>query len=220
LIATTFRKDEITIAQARAMAARDIDAVVALHQIAFPDYFLSLMGKGFLRQYYSEFVSGDTVRGFVVSGADERIVGFAVGVFDSDAFYRQLYRHRFLGLSRAALIALFHRGAPLWRQLLTRVPHIRRALASLAGPRTRPARTQEMGPATRLLAIAVSPDSRGQGVADALVQKLCMALRDVGALTIGLSVKAENGRAIRFYLRTGWTKNYDDGSTLRFVRST
>ena len=66
---------------------------------------------------------------------------------------------------------------------------------------------------TDMMNIAVSPASRRQGVARALIEALVSALRERGSKQLTLEVRASNGPARRLYeslgfLQVGLRKNY------------
>ena len=66
---------------------------------------------------------------------------------------------------------------------------------------------------TDMMNIAVSPASRRQGVARALIEALVSALRERGSKQLTLEVRASNGPAIQLYeslgfLQVGLRKNY------------
>ena len=64
-----------------------------------------------------------------------------------------------------------------------------------------------------MMNLAVRPDARHQGVAQALLQALETALRESGIRSLTLEVRAGNDPAIRLYARAGYQqiglrKNY------------
>lgn len=203
----------------RPMSSRDVDTVAYLHQLVFPGYFLSLLGLRFLHCYYTEFLERDDALGFIAE-LDGWTVGFVVGVLNARMFYRRFYRRRFVNLASMVALGIL-RSTELARQVRRRLGHLRFALSSLIGEQAGSAALQNISVTpTRLLAIGVSPETRGQGVAEALVDEMCVALTRAGAPAVGLSVRAENLTAIAFYLRTGWQREQVGGPDLYFVRST
>lgn len=79
----------------RPMRPDDIEAVVAVHQIAFPQFFLTQMGPGMLRLYYETVLAFEGRVALVAEGRHpSAIAGFAAGFVDAPAFYRALARRR------------------------------------------------------------------------------------------------------------------------------
>ena len=69
------------------------------------------------------------------------------------------------------------------------------------------------GPAAcwHLVAMWVSPDRRGQGIADRLVEAVCDLARDRGAVRVALWVADANPRAQAFYRRLGFAPSGERG---------
>lgn len=93
------RGDKVLI---RPMTIRDIDAVVHVHELAFPSSFMTRMGPKFLRHYYSSAVNQDGRLAFIAE-ADGclEVLGFAVGFLSPGAFYKAFGR---LSFDKALLI--------------------------------------------------------------------------------------------------------------------
>ena len=75
------------------------------------------------------------------------------------------------------------------------------------------ARTGTAGPAAcwHLVAMWVSPDRRGQGIADRLVEAVCDLARARGAARVALWVADANPRAQAFYRRLGFALSGERG---------
>lgn len=71
----------------------DVIAVAKVHEIAFPGFFLTNLGCGFLRELYSGFLSHSSGVIFVAEDAGE-VVGFIAGTFSPETFFRELRRQR------------------------------------------------------------------------------------------------------------------------------
>ena len=94
-----------------------------------------------------------------------------------------------------------------------------RRLRALASPRRVP---QDVEPALRLFDIAVTQDSRGRGLGRRLLDATIAAARERGYPAMGLSVLADNERALRLYGSSGFVPNQrgvrDDGQTYITMR--
>jgi asparagine synthase (glutamine-hydrolysing) len=186
-VPATFRIEPIRPEHAPAMAK--------VHLRAFPTSLRSRLGRGFLERFYSEFCRHPYDHGFVAfEEKTGRMAAFVVGT----------------GRARAHRLSLLLRYAPYlsWRVTERSLadPEVR-SLVRLAlggGPGARSSRPARICPA-RLLSIAVDPDFLGSGAAKDVADAFEARLRQAGFDRVGLSVHADNPRAIAFYRKTGWT---------------
>jgi ribosomal protein S18 acetylase RimI-like enzyme len=192
--------------RASPLTKSDVEAVVRLHQRCFPDYFLTQLGPWFLRRFYAEFLFHPLSYGVVLRSTGNELIGFVVGTSDSSAHFCNFYRRnavRAIPLIAGKLLT----RSEVRRMIGARLGHVWFAVRSMlpGGKRTAPAPT---GPAeqcaVRLLSIAIAPEQRGTGAAQAITEYFESVLRQAGHRRYGLSVRPTNGRAIRFYRRTGW----------------
>lgn len=171
-------------------------AMAQIHLRAFPTSLRSHLGTGFVERFYGEFCRHAYDYGFVAFDTGTgRMAAFVVGTNRASA-------HR--------LAFLVHRAPFLcWRvaeRCLTDA-EVRRMVcfALRGGPGGgRPAAICPV----RLLSIAVHPDFQGSGAAKAVADAFEAGVRANGHDRIGLSVHADNPRAIAFYLKTGWSVAY------------
>lgn len=191
------------------LATADLRQVAELHRTGFPGYFLSQLGSDFIREYYSEFIDADDACAFVARRNGE-VVGFVAGCRDRTAYMRRLYRHRFFDVAKIVAVRAVE-SPELLPAIWRRLPLVRRAVGSRGHRSSVPA---------RLLSIAVAPEHRGGGVADALVEAFSARMAGSGVDLVGLSVNTTNERAMAFYQKTGWTIELDDGDTCWLVRRT
>src|SRR3989442_15994819 len=68
---------------------KDIPAIVEIHRQAFDNFFLTRLGRGFLRQYY-ELVLNYRAGILLVSESRDGIEGFACGFVQPRQFYRMM----------------------------------------------------------------------------------------------------------------------------------
>jgi asparagine synthase (glutamine-hydrolysing) len=183
----SFRVEPLRPEDARAMAQ--------VHLRAFPTSLRSRLGAGFLERFYGEFCRHAYDYGFVAYEAgSDRMAAFVVGT----------------SRSRAHRLAFLLRRTPYlsWRvgERYLSDPEVRRLVrfAMGGGPGRGAARPSETCP-VRLLSIAVDPDFQGSGAAKAVADAFEAKLRAAGHHRVGLSVHADNPRAIAFYEKTGWS---------------
>jgi ribosomal protein S18 acetylase RimI-like enzyme len=196
---------------------QDIPGIVALHEEAFPDYLLTLLGSHLLTRFYSGFLT-DPGSLLLVALANDRICGFTVATTNPS-----LVKKRFCRQSALPLASTIARRAATSRtfrwQLSARVRNLPISVIESARRRINP-QAPKQAPSTRLLSIATSRQQRRMGVAAHLVEELTAHLAQRGIETVGLSVRRDNTSAIAFYERNGWTRSGRNRDLLQFTLRT
>ena len=172
------------MATVRRALQQDRGAIARLHREQIPWGLLSNLGPEFVDAFYAVLLRSTVGFGFVAE-QNSRPVGFASGVVN----WRRLYVEFLLRRSRIAL-----RGA--WMSL--RQARLKRVLET-----SRYAADRDL-PAAELVAIAVTPEMRGTGVAVALVDEVLNEFRSRGVRAVRVTTSAENERAGALYERSGF----------------
>lgn len=169
----------------RPMRRDDLDEVVSIHLAAFPNFFLTFLGPRFLRVFY-DAVRRDGIA--LVATANDRVAGFVVGMLDSKAFYRRLWRKRFFHVAVAiAPVVLRHPST------LKRVA--RRGVERAFQP----------APGAELMSLAVHPREQHHGAGGALVEAFIASVHASGTESLWLITDAaENDAVKQFYERLGF----------------
>src|SRR5512141_836896 len=76
------------------LEAKHLDNVVRLHQEAFPNSFLTLLGPGFLHELYAGFMMDPLVIAVVARLEDGTVLGSVVGPLNPNGFFSKLLRRR------------------------------------------------------------------------------------------------------------------------------
>lgn len=176
----------------RPLEDRDVPAVVEIHLAAFPNFFLTFLGREFLRTYYRCIVEFRQI-GFVADQGGE-MSGFVTGIENGAGFYRRALMAHGARFCLAALRAVLE-------QPVVVIPRLARAVLKRpsGGPEHSSAR------ATSLTSIAVKPTSSGGGIGHALVAAFRDESARRGFRTIFLETDADdNAAALRFYEREGF----------------
>jgi len=139
----------------RPMVEKDIGQVVRVHLESFPGFFLSSLGPRFLSLYYSRVCEAPEGIAFVSLNLSAEPAGFVVGTTNPRGFYSRLLKRDWLRFSFASVGALFRRPSAILR--------VARALLH---PSRNPAGEEVAG----LFSIGVSPELRGTGAGEKLVQ--------------------------------------------------
>jgi ribosomal protein S18 acetylase RimI-like enzyme len=173
------------------LVAEDIESLVRLHLGAFPGFFLTSLGPGFLRLLYRGFV--EIKDGICIVAENENgLVGFAAGATQPDSFFRTLLRKRGVLFALAALPAL----------LQNPVFAARKCLGALLYRGERPKALPDAG---FIENIAVMPTASGRGVGQQLIVAFCDELRQRGVGSVYLATDAsDNERVNAFYKKCGF----------------
>ena len=73
----------------------DLKQIVRIHQEAFPGFFLTRMGKRFLRLYYQLVLEYQEHIFLIAENPQSQIVGFACGVYHPKNFYQFLKKSKY-----------------------------------------------------------------------------------------------------------------------------
>ncbi len=172
------------------LRARDVDELAGLHRAAFPDFFLSRLGRPFLVQFYAGFLDDESAVTVVARTQEGTVIGAAVGSTQPAGFFRRLLRRRWrqFGLASARYVLRSPASAPrLLRAVRYRGGGDERAGALLSS-------------------ICVLPGQRQLGVGARLLAEWAGAAERAGADRAFLTTDAQDNDAVnRFYQRHGWT---------------
>lgn len=160
----------------------DARAIARAHRAALPEAFLSSLGPRFLTAAYRHLI-GERSAIVLIAEREGRIVGFVAATRDPT---------RLLASGRIRLaMRVGH------RLLAARVRERIRRTAAFVPPAGLPA--------AELLAIAVEPEHRRDGVAAGLVRALMDRLRQSGTKEFKVLVAKQNDGANMFYAALGFT---------------
>jgi ribosomal protein S18 acetylase RimI-like enzyme len=182
---------EPTILTLRVANKRDLDAIVRVHQQAFREFLMTLLGPRFLRGYYLcvlEYAQPI----FLVAEHEGQVIGFVAGFINPPRFYAQL-RQRKIPLALAAASHLIGRPR-LWRRALS---SLRRA-ESLSTSDDEPTLAE-------LASIGVAPAAQGLGAGKQLVEAFLRQAQQQGICEVVLTTDAHNNDAVNaFYQKLGF----------------
>jgi ribosomal protein S18 acetylase RimI-like enzyme len=203
--------------EVRKLEFRDLKNVAQLHADVFPDYFLTHLGQEMLQIFYSGFVDRNLVFSNIVL-VNGKIVGFVVGMTDSQAFFDFFYSNYFYSILKHVSVHFFS-DKVIRNDIHLRINHVKRALFAKFSPKKITTTNNSKIP-TRLLSIGIDSEYRGHGIAELLTENFFRQVAAAGVDRIGLSVLKNNPRAIAFYEKTGWLREIETGSTVLFWRLT
>ncbi|MBI4442267.1 MAG: GNAT family N-acetyltransferase [Acidobacteria bacterium] len=173
----------------RQMRADDVNSVVSVHMEVFTGFFLSFLGRPFLRQLYHGILDDPSGIGYVYE-RDRRLLGFVAGTSEPAGLYGRLLRQRWWRFGLASV------GAVLRRPRV--VPRLLRAIRM----------PQEAGSEMdygSLMSLAVLREAQGKGIGRVLVAAFLQEARHRGVKVVTLTTDHVDNDAVNsFYQRFGF----------------
>ncbi|MDE3086939.1 MAG: GNAT family N-acetyltransferase [Acidobacteriota bacterium] len=172
----------------RPATAGDAAEVARLHATCISDGFLSSLGEAFLTRLYRRMSTAEGSFLFVAV-TEGGVAGFVAGTVSTRALFSTFLR-------RDGPAVVLHSGLTMlrsWRHVLETLRH---GSSSPSGARAD----------GELLAIAVGPACRREGVGAQLVERLLGEMAGRGARTVEVVVGADNAGAISMYRRAGFVE--------------
>ena len=174
----------------------DSNQISKIHLKSFPNFFLTTLGYSFLKTYYRSCAkSKEAISICAIDQDDKKLLGFAVGCFNSAGFNKRLIFSNSLEYTYRAIL-LF----------LTKPIALIRLYKNLAKNNDK----DDKGNYAELLSIGVSPDQNGFGIGQNLLVKFENQVRKKGINTITLTTDADsNDSVLRFYKKSGYSVYYN-----------
>lgn len=171
--------------------AGHIEQVITVHMRSFPKFFLTFLGPGFLKEFYSSFLVDPAGVGFV--GEDARtknVLGVIAGPVRPEGYFKRLLKRRWWAFCLASIAVVIKRPASVRR--LFRAVFYRGA--PLPGP-----------PRSLLSSIAVCPDAQKYGIGRLLVEAWSREVHRRGSSGCYLTTDAQDNDVVNnFYQKIGW----------------
>lgn len=180
----------------RKLKVSDSNQIAKIHLKSFPNFFLTTLGYSFLKTYYRSCAkSKEAISICAISQDNKKLLGFAVGCFNSAGFNKRLIFSNTLEYSYQAIILLFTN--PI-------------ALIRLYKNLEKNNDKDDNGNYAELLSIGVLPNQNGFGIGQQLLAKFENQVIEKGINTITLTTDADsNENVLRFYKKSGYTIYYD-----------
>lgn len=171
-----------------------VNEVVDVHMQSFKGFFLTFLGRGFLRQLYKGFIEHENSGLLTAVNGEDQIVGFLAYSDDMSGFYKFLIkRHLFLFAWYAGLA--FLRKPRIMFRLLRAFTYSENA------------KREEKY--VELSSIGVLPEAGNQGVGSRMIQKLKQKVESEKYDYIKLETDAiNNDKANKFYQKNGFVLDH------------
>lgn len=182
--------------EVRKIRKQDIDQIVLVHNLSFPNFFLTSLGSNFLKVYYRSLIKDSEGVGVCVC-VNKNIVGFSVGCIRSAGFNKRLVYTNFL---------LFLMG--IFKIILTRPIALLRLMKNLD---KKDDSNQDNGDYAELLSIAVLPEFKSKGIGKILLSHFETEVYLKKENTnISLTTDAlDNDAVLSFYKQNGYIFFYE-----------
>lgn len=168
-----------------------LERIVDVHLDAFPGFFLSSLGRPFLRLLYGSFMKEK--KGICLAAeVDGRIQGFAAGTTDPPIFFRTLLRKKWYAFFAAAMPGVLRNPVFVTRKCIGAL-------------RYRGEKPDNLSGAALLSSLAVAPEAAGKGIGQKLVRSFSDKAAREGCHAVYLTTDSADNEAVnRFYSRCGF----------------
>lgn len=173
----------------------DVPAMVAIHQSAFKNFFLTSLGSRFLTTYYSCFIKSDET---VTMCAEEEgsLLGFSAATSVSKGFNGRLIKNNAMQFSILAFKMIFTNPAALVRL----VKNFTKTSDEVED-------TEDYG---ELFSIGVSAESQGKGIGKQILSATEDAMKVMNVRKVSLTTDFyDNDATLGFYQSMGYEVLYE-----------
>jgi len=167
-----------------------VETVVDIHMKTFTGFFLTFLGKGFLKELYRGFIEHKYSNLIIAKDEESVIIGFLAYSEDMSSLYKHLLKHGFFQFAFYAFLAFIKKPKILFR------------LLSAFGKSEEVKREESY---IELASIGVLPDKKSRGVGSEMITRLINNVDFSKFAYISLETDAENNEyANKFYQKNGF----------------
>ena len=181
----------VTIREVKSDEKKIIDEIVTIHLNTFTGFFLTFMGRGFLRQMYQSYCDHEE-SGLLVAEGDGKTVGFLAYSSDFSGLYKFMIKTRLVQFGWYGMGAFFRRPS---------------AFLNIIKAFLKPSEVKRKEKYVELSSIGVDPNVKSKGVGSKLIEKLKKLVDFEEYAYITLETDAVNNEgAIHFYEKNGFIR--------------
>lgn len=173
-----------------AMNKKIVNEVVEIHLTTFPEFFLTFLGKGFLKQLYSGFIEHNNSNLIIAMNSENKVLGFLAYSNDLSGFYKYLIKKKIIFFAWYSMIAFFKKPKILFRLL--------RAFSYSK-------KSERNEKYVEISSIGVEPKNKNLGIGSVMIKKLIENVDFENFEYIKLETDAENNMIANcFYKKNGF----------------
>ena len=181
----------VTIREVKSEEKKIIDEIVTIHLNTFTGFFLTFMGRGFLKQMYQSYCDHEG-SGLLVAENNGKSIGFVAYSSNFSDLYKFMIKTRLVQFGWYSIGAFFRRPSAFI--------HIIKAF-------WKPGEVKRKEKYVELSSIGVDPDSKSKGIGSMLIDNLKKLVDFEKYAYITLETDAVNNEgAIRFYEKNGFVR--------------
>lgn len=178
----------VTIREVKSDEKKIIDEIVTIHLNTFTGFFLTFMGRGFLRQMYQSYCDHEE-SGLLVAEGDGKTVGFLAYSSDFSGLYKFMIKTRLVQFAWYSIGAFFRRPSAFLRIIKAFL---------------KPSEVIRKEKYVELSSIGVAPNIKSKGIGSLLIGKLKKQVDFEKYAYITLETDAINNEdVIHFYEKNG-----------------
>lgn len=182
----------VTIRKVKSNEKELINEIVTIHLNTFTGFFLTFMGRGFLKQMYQSYCDHDE-SGLLVAEEDGKALGFLAFSSNFSGLYKFMIKTRLIQFGWYSIGAFFRRPSTFM--------HIISAFL-------KPGEAKRKEKYVELSSIGVDPDVKSKGIGSKLIDSLKNNVNFNKYAYINLETDAvDNEGAIHFYEKNGFVRD-------------
>ncbi len=182
----------VTIRKVKSNEKELINEIVTIHLNTFTGFFLTFMGRGFLKQMYQSYCDYDE-SGLLVAEEDGKALGFLAFSSNFSGLYKFMIKTRLIQFGWYSIGAFFRRPSTFM--------HIISAFL-------KPGEAKRKEKYVELSSIGVDPDVKSKGIGSKLIDSLKNNVNFNKYAYINLETDAvDNEGAIHFYEKNGFVRD-------------
>lgn len=181
----------VTIREVKSDEKKLINEIVTIHLNTFTGFFLTFMGRGFLKQMYQSYCDHDE-SGLLVAEEAGKAMGFLAYSSNFSGLYKFMIKTRLVQFGWYSIGAFFRRPS---------------AFMHIVSAFLKPGEAKRKEKYVELSSIGVNPEVKSKGVGSKLIEQLKKQVDFENYVYINLETDAvDNESAIHFYEKNGFVR--------------